>query len=215
MSRARRGLARRDQDASAFTATLSALCDAAGILGAALVDGEGETVDYAGDVDPYEIKVMAAEFRVLLATIRAVRTFDWCNVREIVVRSAKKSFVVAGLDNDYDLVLALPRYAFGVSQRALAQSARELCQEAGLTATRINPKVKERWVRVDVLTTDEDPRRPHSVLYGGYWQPIVILGRYNQAQLARGEIGYRARIPTGGELTLVREPLGHWYMDWA
>lgn len=213
MSRARRGLARRDQGASAFTAVLSSLCDATGIVGVALVDGEGETVDYAGDIDPYEIKVVAAEMRVLTACIRSTRALNFSTAREIDLRAAKRSFVVIGIDNDYDLVLTLPRHAFGVSQRALSETVRDLCDEAGIAATRQSPTAKERWVRVEVRTPPDDRRRPAAVLYAGEWQPIVILGRYHEAQLARGEIGYRARFASGAELTLVREPLGRWYVD--
>jgi hypothetical protein len=212
MSRARRGLARRDQDASPFTSVLSGLCDATGIVAAALVDGEGETVDYAGDVDPFDIKVVAAELRVLVACVRSTRAFDLCHAREIALRGTRRSFVVLGIDADYDLVLTLPRHAFGVSRRALAETVRELCAEAGLSQS--PPATdKERWIRVEVRTLQGDRRRPTAVHYAGEWQPIVILGRYQQAQLARGEIGYRARVASGAELTLVREPLGRWYLD--
>jgi hypothetical protein len=69
MKRRRRG-AVRDQSDSAFSAILGQLCDDCGALAAALVDGEGETVDYAGLLSPYEIKVAAAEWRIVLAVVR-------------------------------------------------------------------------------------------------------------------------------------------------
>jgi hypothetical protein len=56
-------LAVRDQAVSEFSGTLMRLCDATAAFGAALVDAEGETVDYAGSLSPFEIRVAAAEWR--------------------------------------------------------------------------------------------------------------------------------------------------------
>jgi hypothetical protein len=41
---------------------------------------------------------------------------------------------------------------------------------------------------------------------------LEVLGRW-PSDLSRGDVGYRARLPSGAELTLVREPLGRWYVD--
>ena len=57
----------RDQEASPFSAILWRLCEGCSAHAAALVDKEGETVDYAGRISPYEIRVAAAELRLVLA----------------------------------------------------------------------------------------------------------------------------------------------------
>ncbi len=60
----RKTLVARDQAVSAFSGALMRLCDAIAAHGAALVDAEGETVDYAGSLSPFEIRVAAAEWRL-------------------------------------------------------------------------------------------------------------------------------------------------------
>ena len=63
--RRRRGRAEaptaRDQAETAFTAILASLVERVpGAHAAALVDAEGETVDYAGDGEPFFLRVAAA-----------------------------------------------------------------------------------------------------------------------------------------------------------
>jgi hypothetical protein len=48
------------------------------------------------------------------------------------------------------------------------------------------------------------------MLAGATWQRIEVLGRV--MGLGR-ELGYRCRLRSGAELTLVREPAGTWYAD--
>jgi hypothetical protein len=58
----------RLQSKTGFTAILETLVKALpGGVGVALVDAEGEAVDYAGDrIDPFDVKVTAAQWRILL-----------------------------------------------------------------------------------------------------------------------------------------------------
>ena len=67
----------RDQLASPFSAILQRLCESCGAQAAALVDAEGETVDYAGRVAPFDARVAAAEWRLVLAEIEASKVFGW------------------------------------------------------------------------------------------------------------------------------------------
>ena len=61
------GHARDGQKRTGFTACLETLVEtSAGCLGAVLVDGEGETVDYAGRLAPYDVKLAAAHFQIVL-----------------------------------------------------------------------------------------------------------------------------------------------------
>jgi len=203
----------RDQEASVFSAILMRLCDGTHAVGVALVDQEGETVDYAGYRDPFALRVMAAEWRIVLDIVRDIARPGFADVTELAVRASGRSFAIVALAEGYALVLELPRHGFSLSRRALAQAAREIEAEADLPPTRALRQ--ERWSRVEVQTVASDRRRPQAVWLDGAWQPLVILGRHQvvgaRGRPGRGEVGYRARMATGLEFALVREPLGAWF----
>lgn len=204
----------RDQDLSPFGTILLGLCEASGVLGAALVDPEGETVDYAGRLDPFDIRVAAAEWRLVLRFVRESRFPGWPDANELVVRARARSYAIVALSEGYAIVLELSRRCFKVSTRALAQAMRELEAEAGLLPlARQSFPPSRRWARVRVQTVSGDRLRPSAIWLGGEWSAVTILGRYRRADLGRREVGYLARLPSGAEFTLVREPLGHWFAD--
>ncbi len=206
-----RSLVDRDQALSPFNAILTKLCESGDAIGAALVDCEGETVDYAGMVDPYEIRVAAAEWRLVLRVLAESRVPNWAETTEILVRSALRSFVVIAIGDGYAMVAQLPAHCFAISQRALSECVRDLCKEAGFDTR--GPFAKGHWTRISVRTARPDRHRPKAVWLEGEWCEVEILGRYPKAELGRGERGYRARLTSGAELTLVREPLGRWYAE--
>ncbi|MCA9633356.1 MAG: hypothetical protein KC766_37150 [Myxococcales bacterium] len=208
----RRSLIGRDQSVSAFSAILFRFCDATGVLAAALTDGEGETVDYAGALDPFDIKIAAAESAVLLHAVREAGALDWDVSREIIIRGAVRSLALYTLSDGYALMALLPRGAFGVSGRALQEVLRDLGEEAGLSSEHPVLRASERWIHVDVSTALGDCRRPESVWLQGGWCPLDILGRYIAGPHSR-DLGYRVRLTNGAELTLVRERLGVWFAD--
>jgi len=212
MKRLRRG-AVRDQSDSPFSSILGRLCDDSGALAAALVDAEGETVDYAGLLSPYEIKVAAAEWRIVLRVVREARLPGFQHVQSVSVRAARRSFLIEALPDGYAIALCLPRHDFNVSRRALAQATRELGQEAGLATVEHRGQVT--WARVKVRTPDgvRQRRRPDAIWLNEAWSPISILGRYQARDLSRSELGYHARLASGAEVFLVREPLGIWFVD--
>jgi hypothetical protein len=211
MKRRRRG-AVRDQSDSAFSAILTRLCDDCGALAAALVDAEGETVDYAGLLEPYEIKVVAAEWRIVLAVVQGSRLPGFHNVSSLTVRAERRSYFIEALTDGYAIALRLPQHCFNVSRRALSQAARDLGREAGLTPPPGRAKVQ--WARVRVRTpASRLLRRPDAIWLGNDWCPITILGRYQARDLSRSELGYLARLASGAEVFLVREPLGVWFID--
>ena len=121
----------RDQDASTFAPILAMLVTRVpGAYAAALVDGEGETVDYFSVTDPFEVKVAAAHWRIVLAEITE-RAAALGRPRGFVVRAARRSFVIRALPEDYALVLALRRRAgFSESPRAFEACIHALCREA-------------------------------------------------------------------------------------
>lgn len=212
MKRLRRG-ATRDQSDSPFSAILARLCDDSGALAAALVDAEGETVDYAGLLSPYEIKVAAAEWRIVLSVVHQSRLPGFHHVSGVTVRGQGRSFLIESMADGYAIAMCLPRHGFNVSRRALAQAVRELGHEAGLAVP--ETRSQSNWARVQVRTPSSSRllRRPDAIWLQGEWSPLTILGRYQARDLSRSELGYLARLASGAEVFLVREPLGVWFID--
>jgi hypothetical protein len=200
----RRSIAPRDQRESAFAAILDDLVGRVpGARAAALVDRSGETVDYAGRGSPYELRVAAAHFRIVLDQARAQRSL--ARVESLMVRATQASFFVRALPDGYALVLWLSRGAgFRGLARAIPACARSLAEEAGW-----DPEPTP-WRGVDVLVDDRG--RPRAVRARGAEIAIEILGRF-RASLPQHERAWRVRVQTGVELTLVRESGGFWYAD--
>ncbi|HVU03251.1 MAG TPA: hypothetical protein VHE30_15930 [Polyangiaceae bacterium] len=211
MTARRRRIAVRDQRASEFSAVLLRLCDAASAIGAALVDAEGETVDYAGAIDPFDIKVAAAEWVIILAMLREAKSVLFRGTEEILLRGTKKSFFIQPLVDGYAVVVQLSPHAFSVSRRAVHEAIRDLCREAGFSLPPTLLRDRELWRRVDIRT-EAGARRPSAIWVAGGWTALEVLGRFTQG-LDRGDVGFRARLPTGAEVNLVRERLGRWYTD--
>jgi hypothetical protein len=204
-ARQRRASFVRDQPESAFAAILASLVKRTpGARAAALVDFEGETVDYAGPVEPYALKVAAAHWRIVYDVARAqpaLPALSW-----IAAHATHESFVVRGLTADYAVVVLLARGA-GLSaacRRAFDQCASDLRREAGWPAP-----LREGWTAVDVVS---ERKRPVALRRGADVDPLEVIGLFSQG-LPGGAHGFRVRTGSGVEATLVREPGGHWYAD--
>jgi hypothetical protein len=193
----------RDEHRTPFTRILERLLELGPtILAAVLVDGEGEAVDYAGVLTPFYTKIAGAHLRIVLDQVASVRP-----PTQILVRSVRKSFLVRPLPDGYALIVVLKRHGFGISPRALAITERALSQEARW------PMAEHRgptWYPVDVETAYRNRRRPLRMLAGSTWQRVEVLGSI--VGLGRDR-GYRCRLRSGAEVTLVREPAGSWYAD--
>jgi predicted regulator of Ras-like GTPase activity (Roadblock/LC7/MglB family) len=198
---------KRDQHESAFAAILSKLVSRVpGARGAALVDSEGETVDYAGRAKPFDLRVAAAHWRIVLDEARAARALR--NVRSIAVRAARASYLVQTLPEGYALVVVMMRSAgFSGWQRAVASCVHALGEEAGWEW---DGEAPPRWFPVTVLR--DERRRPAAVRADGRLHPLEILGTL-QAGLSGRERAWRIRFESGLEATLVREPGGACYLD--
>jgi len=207
----RRPPAPRDQHASPFTAVLERLCASTAALGAALVDGEGETVDYAGSLEPFDIRVTAAEWTVVLSLARQAPSSAISGAHLVMARGTLRSFAVVGLDEGYAIVLALPRRCFGASPRALAAVVQDLSEEAGLRVPARKPG-EDRWYLAYVQGHASDRRRPARLQAGEGWEELAVLGRLGGG-LGPGEQAYRVRLHGGRELTLLRERGGLWFAD--
>jgi hypothetical protein len=194
----------RDQETTTFTDILRRLLRAtSGARAAALVDFEGETVDYAGVLDPFELRIAAAHWQIVLAQLGN----SLGAVRQIIVRTRARSYVVRRLHASYALVLVLYRHAaFAVSRRALQEADARLCAEAGwpLPDTAF-------WFSLDVETDPRDPVRPIRMNAGDGWQGVEVIGCLTD--LGSRDRGYRVRLESGAEIMLVREGLGRWFID--
>lgn len=192
----------RDMDVSAFAKILGDLVTRVpGAYASALVDIDGETVDYAGKGDPFDLKVAAAHVRILM---RDLERLPLGAPRSLVIRGARRSVVGRALPDGYAVVVLLRRRAgFAASERAFSTCERLLAVEAGWSGPRARP-----WYPVDV----EVDRRGRPTTMRGL--PLEVFGAI--VDLPRPERGFRVRVrgnESRGELTLVREPGRFWYAD--
>lgn len=198
----------RDQDATPFSEILSELCEVSGSRSAALVDREGETVDYAGRGDPFDIRILAAEWQLILQRIG--ETAILAQSFQVVVRAKKRSYLLEVLPEGYALVVELGRRSTGLSDRALSQARARLCDEAGFPQ-REDPH--GNWSRVEVEEERGDVRRPTRMSVEQQAWDVTVIGRVTEDAVVAREESYRVRLSSGEERTLVREPLGHWYLE--
>jgi predicted regulator of Ras-like GTPase activity (Roadblock/LC7/MglB family) len=198
----------RDQATSTFTRILERLVGSTpGAKAAALVDFEGETVDYAGDLDTFELKVAAAHWQLVLAGL-GEEAKACGDVRQVTVRTKTRAYVVRRVDASYAVVVVLHRRAaFAVSERALQEADSRLTAEAGWSS----PHDAPRWYCVEVETERADRTRPVRLRVADGWQPIEVMGAV--VGLKPREKGFRVRLPSGAEMMLVRERLGRWFAD--
>jgi hypothetical protein len=203
----------RDADASAFTPILAELvARSPGAFGAALVDPEGECVDYAGRHGAFDLRIAAAHWEIVMRELR--RTFhavrsraDLGTAQTLLVRAQRRSFVVHALPDGYVLLLLLSRRAgFQAPARAFAVCERALASEAGWRAP-----ASPAWFVLDVTASDEG--RPTALRDSAGEHPLEIVGRLALPSLGARERGWRVRLENGAELTLVCEPGNHWYGD--
>jgi hypothetical protein len=197
--------AARDQGTSEFTAILERIvADTPSARAAALFDYEGETVDYAGRLDPFDVKVTAATFQVLLAELRDLPRSP--KPRQIRIQARGVAWLVRVLDDDYSLlIITHPRAGHAVSERVLRDAEARLATEAGLRTS-----ARPQWWRVDVQL-DKAARgspvlvRPSVTGHGAEsaWYGIDVLGCL--VGLPSREKGFRIRLDSGIEANLIAE----------
>jgi hypothetical protein len=207
-------------DASAFAVILGELITRLpGAYACSLVDSGGETVDYAGLGDPFDVKVAAAHLRILLSQIEALDVLG--APRWIIIRGAQRSMIARQLPEGYALVVLLRRRAgFTASERAFAACEAALAKEAGWRLpgastrgggrqrqARQDAEAATTWIPVNV----EIDRRGRPVCIGAPPVKVEVLGAV--VGLPARERGFRVRTATGTELTVVREAGNCWYAD--
>ena len=205
--RARRTAPPRDQATSTFTEILERLLAAVpGAEAVALVDAEGETVDYAGRLDTFDIKIAAAHWQIVLSEIAETPAIGV--IRRITARARSRGYVLSRLQDGYAALIILHRRAsFAVSERALIEMEARLSVEAGWTP----PNPESCWYSVAVQPELRDRTRPSKMRVDGSWHHVDVMGIV--LGLAPREKGFRIRLPSGAEMMLVRERLGRWFAD--
>jgi hypothetical protein len=195
----------RDQIPSAFTTILDDLvARVPGALAAGFIDADGESVDYAGWLAPFDIKVAGAHWRIILHQLAAL---DWLGTpRTLVVRGLERSTIARPLHEGYAVVLVLGRRAgFVMPDRAFSACEVAISIEAGWPMD----ASAARWF--PVLVEVDERRRPTSIVYGGLAEPVEVLGRLVDSNPR--EHAFRVRLASGPEITLVREQGGFWYAE--
>jgi hypothetical protein len=196
----------RDTETTAFTAILEALLTSTKASGAALVDPFGETVDYAGIQDPFEIRIAAAHWQILVAAAQCAAALG--PTRWIVLRGRKHGIVGHRLPEGYALIVLLrARSTFRLSRRALDSTIRAICREAAWSFEEEHSSVHPLWSTLSVETDEKG--RPFRIPETP--SPLEVIGTLNG--LSTGERGYRVRTLEGAERTVIREVSGLWYVD--
>jgi len=196
----------REQIESRFGVILAELvARVPGARAAALVDRQGETVDYAGPLDAFSVRVAAAHMRIVLQDVGQQIELAHPPL-SIAVRTTRGGFAVYALPEGYAIALLLSHKARLTGHaRAISAIVRLLADEVGWTALR-----EPHWSAVEISS---DPvGRPTAVRVRGDLQPLDALGRY-KAGLGWRQRGWRVRFSSGIEAMLVREPGGFWYTD--
>ncbi len=201
----------RVENETGFTTILAKhIAATPGALGAVLVDGEGEAVDYAGDaIEPFELKIAAAHWRIVLADIENGKmAAEGGSTQRLVVLTEKLGFLLDALPEGYALLSILrANAAFGHADRSLDATIRAIYREAGWQ----RPPGQFRWHPVDV---EVDARaRPHRIRVRHQWTDVNSMGRV-AGGLQPGEVGWRVSIPEmDAEATLVLARDDRWYSD--
>jgi hypothetical protein len=226
----RPGLAPREQAETSFARILSGLvARVPGARAAALVDREGETVDYAGAGEPDEIRIAAAHWRIVLRDVQDQKSL--AGAASLAIQAARRSFMVQSLPEGYAVVLLLGDELGTLRfERAMAACGTALAREAGWAIAH-----SPRWYPVDV--TRDSSGRPLALELAGTSAALELLGRcadrvdFHDANAGGGaspaseppgahrasssarERAWRVRLPFGAEAMLVCDPAGFWYTD--
>ena len=115
-----------------FKRLLTTLVEAVpGASGAILADWEGEAVEQHSLLDPYEMKVTAAHWGILLTRLKGLHEkFSTGVVHESVISTDKQYVIIGALGDDYFLVMTLNRDALPLlALRSFRETAELLKKE--------------------------------------------------------------------------------------
>lgn len=205
----------RDRPASPFSEVLGKFIDIhASTLLAVFVDGEGECVDYASRLDPFEALLMGAQILPLTLDLAArVRKLGAGTLVSWMVEAGARDLVIRRVTDDHTVIVALCAGAVSARLlRAMSALAEALRREAGFEVPAWDPwgedfQVETRpaagWGYAPWRLTAPD----------GSSQVIEVLGRWTErgSISAQDVVCFRVRCGAD-ELTIAHDrSLDRWH----
>lgn len=204
----------RDRPESPFGKLLSRFLHVhAAALCAVFVDHDGECIDYATRVDPFEAQVGAAQLMLLSSQLSpCLRRTGAGGLILWVLETEKRDFVVRRVTDEHAVVVAL--VAGGVSARvlrAMAALAEVLRREGGLAVAAWDP-----WGEPFEVTVRTSPGFGYAPAMlsaaDGAPREVEVLGRWHEGGSISSQEVVCFRVRCGpDEFTLVHDPaLDRW-----
>jgi len=205
----------RDRPPSPFANILSGFTDVhSDILAAVFVDGEGECVDYASRLDPFEALLLGAQLLPLTLDLAArVRTHGGGALVLWMVEADRRDLVIRRVTDDHTVIVALAAGAVSARLlRAMSALAEALRREAGFDLPGWDPwgedfQVDTRpaagWGYAPCRLTGRD----------GQTHELEVLGRWTERGSISAQDVVCFRVRAGGdELTLAHDrSLDRWH----
>lgn len=208
------GLA-RDRPESPFARILAGFVEAhPDVLSATFVDCDGECIDYASRLDPFEAQVIGAQLSVVSADVAARLAARNAGALILwVVEAERREFVVRRVTDEHLVAVALQPHGLNARVlRAMAVLAEALRREGGLAVAGWDP-----WgepFQVTVRPSTGWGYAPSSLQVGTEAsQALEVLGRWSERGAISAEDVVCFRVRAGeGELTLAHDrSLNRWY----
>ena len=105
-----------------------------GAVGAILQDWDGETVDYAGELDADELCIHAAQWGLMWRMVKYQFNHPQLKMlREIVIQASTQKIIITSIFNDYYIVFILKKDSnLKEAQNRLASKIQVIKKEMGL-----------------------------------------------------------------------------------
>jgi hypothetical protein len=205
----------RDRPETPFSRILSAFVLAhEGVRAAVFLDVDGECIDYAARLDPFEALVLGATLLIPTKEMLTAASSSAAGAPLLWVLEAERlDAVVRRVSDEHLLVIWLVAGGLGARiLRAMGPLAELLRREAGLEAPGWDPEARPLDVETRVATGwGYAPRTLRGL--SGRAEELEVLGRWTESGTLSSQQAVCFRVRLGDqELTLVHEPaLERWY----
>jgi predicted regulator of Ras-like GTPase activity (Roadblock/LC7/MglB family) len=192
----------RTADPTGFTSALEALLEEVpDAVCATFLDSEGETIDLATRIDPYDAMIFSAELALPLASLRvALKQLSAGSSREVCLTGEKKTAIVYTVYEGCNLLLiVVNRASVPRATYACMRAAQRLRLEAGLGTRKM------------VSSPPEGPsgKLPRAFLEDGQTRRIASIVGTRDATITESLL---VRTPEGDECVIARDPNSQrWY----